>query len=145
MIRATLPSDADTPSGGFPLEAPMSSKPIRIPGPDHPIRIELNLGRVIVRLGDTVVADSRRALTLREANYPPVQYVPREDIKMALLEPSTHHSYCPYKGDASYLSVKSGGAALANAIWSYEAPYDAVAAIARHLAFYPDRFEIVAQ
>ena len=123
----------------------MSSKPIRIPGPDHPITIEPNPRRVIVRFGDTVIADSRRALTLREAHYPPVQHIPREDAEMALLEPSTHQTYCPYKGDASYLSARSGGKALANAIWSYQAPYDAVAAIAGYLAFYPDRFEISVQ
>jgi len=96
----------------------------------------------VVRLGDTVVADSRKALTLREASYPPVHYIPRADVDMALLEPSTHQTYCPYKGDASYLSVLGGDAHLASSIWSYERPYDAVAEIGDYLAFYPDRFVI---
>ena len=120
----------------------MSSRPIRIPGPDHPITIEPSSARVVVTLGDKVVADSRNALTLREASYPAVQYIPRADIDMALLEASTHQTYCPYKGDASYLSVRGGDARLANSVWSYEQPYDAVAEIADHLAFYPDRFAI---
>ena len=120
----------------------MSSKPIRIPGPDHSITIEPNPDRVLVKLGDHVVADSRNALTLREASYPAVHYIPRADADMALLEASTHQTYCPYKGDASYLSVRGGDERLANAVWSYEHPYDAVAAIADHLAFYPDRFTI---
>jgi len=122
----------------------MSSRPIRIPGPDHPIMIEPNPGRVVVKLGDKVVADSRNTLTLREASYPPVHYIPRADVDMALLEPSPHQTYCPYKGDAAYFSVRGGDARLANAVWSYENPYDAVTAIAGHLAFYPDRFTISA-
>lgn len=122
----------------------MSSKPIRIPGPDHPITIRPNAQRVVVKLGDATIADSRNALTLCEASYPPVQYIPRADVDMALLEPSTHETYCPYKGDASYLSVRGGDARLANSVWSYERPYDAVAEIADHLAFYPDRFVISA-
>jgi uncharacterized protein (DUF427 family) len=120
----------------------MSSKPIRIPGPDHPITIKPNPARVVVKLGETIIADSRNALTLREANYPPVQYIPRADVDMALLEASAHQSYCPYKGEASYLSVRGSDARLANAVWSYEHPYDPVAEIADHLAFYPDRFAI---
>ncbi len=116
----------------------MSSKPIRIPGPDHPITIEPTPGRVTVRLGDTIVADSRDALTLREASYPAVQYIPRKDVRMDLLTPSDHHTYCPYKGDASYLGTPE----LPNSVWSYEQPYDAVAEIAGHLSFYADRFEI---
>ncbi len=116
----------------------MSSKSVRIPGPDHPITIEPTPGRVIVRQGDTIIADSREALTLREANYPAVHYIPRKDANMALLTPTAHQTYCPYKGDASYLSADG----LPNAVWSYEAPYDAVAEIAGHLAFYADRFAI---
>ena len=116
----------------------MSSRPIRIPGPDHPITIERAAGRVVVKLGDHIIADSRNALTLREASYPPVYYIPRADADMTMLVPSTHQTYCPYKGDASYLSAEG----LPNSVWSYERPYDAVVAIAGHLAFYPDRFEI---
>jgi uncharacterized protein (DUF427 family) len=120
----------------------MSEKPIRIPGPDHPITITRNPGRVVVKVGGKTLADSHNALTLRESFYPPVQYIPRADVDMALLERTDHATYCPYKGDCSYFSVPSGGERLLNAIWSYEAPYDAMSAIKEHLAFYPDRFEI---
>lgn len=120
----------------------MPEKTIRIPGPDHPITVTPHPDRVVVTLGDKIVADSRNALTLREAGYPAVQYIPRADVDMARLQRTDHDSYCPYKGDASYFSVPSGGERLVNAVWSYEAPYDAVAVIKDHLAFYPDRFEI---
>jgi uncharacterized protein (DUF427 family) len=119
----------------------MSAKPIKIPGPDHPITITPNPGRVVVRVAGRIVADSRNALTLRESSYPPVQYVPRADVDMALLERTDRATYCPYKGDCSYFSVPFGG--LVNAVWSYETPYDAVNAIKDHLAFYADRVDIV--
>lgn len=120
----------------------MPEKPIKIPGPDHPITVTPNPGRIVVRLGGRIVADTRNALTLREASYPAVEYIPRADVEMALLQRTDHATYCPYKGDASYFSVPSGGAGLENAIWSYEAPYDAVVVIKDYLAFYPDRFGI---
>jgi uncharacterized protein (DUF427 family) len=118
----------------------MVSKPILIPGPDHPITITRSDAHVVVRAAGKVIADTRRALELREANYPPVLYIPREDADMALLERTAHASYCPYKGNASYYSVVGGAA---NAVWSYEAPYAAVEAIRGHLAFYPDRVEAI--
>lgn len=119
----------------------MSAKPMKIPGADHPITITPNPARVVVTFAGRTIADSRNALTLSEASYPPVQYIPRADVDMALLVPTDHATYCPYKGDASYFSVLSGG--LVNAVWSYEAPYDAVNAIKDHLAFYADRVDIV--
>ncbi len=115
------------------------TKTIKIPGPDHPISIERNPKRVLVMLGDQVIADTTDALTLREASYPAVQYIPRKDVDMAALDRSETSSYCPFKGDASYYSIPAGGARSGDAIWTYEAPYDAVAAIKDHLAFYPDR------
>ena len=123
-------------------EKPMSEKPMKIPGPDHPITVTPNPARVTVLLGGKVIADSQNALTLREAAYPPVRYIPRTDADMALLQRTDHGSYCPYKGEASYFCIETGGARLDNAVWSYEAPYDAVASIRDHLAFYPDRVEI---
>jgi uncharacterized protein (DUF427 family) len=116
-------------------------KTIKIPGPDHPITIERNPKRVVVSIGGAVLADSRDALILREARYPAVQYIPRKDADMTLLERSAHTTYCPYKGDCAYFSIPSGGERAINAIWTYEAPYDAVAAIRNHLAFYPDRVD----
>jgi len=119
----------------------MSSKTIKSPDPDHPIAIEPTRGRVTVTVAGRIIADSRKALTLREASYPGVQYIPREDVVMSLLEATDHATYCPYKGDCSYFSIPSGGARMINAVWSYEAPYDAVVRIKDHLAFYPDRVD----
>ena len=108
---------------------------------DHPIRIEPHRGRVRVHLGGRVVADTTRALTLFEASYPAVQYVPREDVDMTLFARSTHHSHCPYKGDASYYTIKAGDRTSANAAWTYESPISAVAQIAGYLAFYRNRVD----
>jgi len=119
----------------------MADKTIKIPGPDHPITIEHNPLRVVVTVGGKVIADTTAALTLREARYTPVQYIPRQDVNMAALTRSETASYCPYKGDAAYFSIPAGGARSVDAIWTYEAPYDAVAAIRDHVAFYPDRID----
>jgi uncharacterized protein (DUF427 family) len=120
-------------------------RPIKQPGPDHPITIEPNPARVVVSLAGRVIADSRNALTLREASYPPVQYIPREDVDMSLLQRTEHASYCPFKGDASYYSVPAGGERSVNAVWTYEAPFAAVAEIAGHVAFYPDRVDAISE
>jgi uncharacterized protein (DUF427 family) len=117
----------------------MQDKPIRVPGPDHPIGIEPNPARVTVTVAGTIIADTRAALTLREAAYPPIQYLPRADVDMSQLERSTHTSYCPYKGECSYYSIPAGGEASVNAVWSYEHPYPAVGRIEGYLAFYRDR------
>jgi uncharacterized protein (DUF427 family) len=119
----------------------MPDKPIKIPGPDHPISIEANLSRVVVLAGGQVIADSRAALTLREASYPPVQYIPRADVDMSALTRSEHTSYCPYKGEASYYSIPAGGDRSLNAVWTYETPFDAMAQIKDYVAFYPDRVD----
>jgi uncharacterized protein (DUF427 family) len=98
----------------------MTDKPIKIPGPDHPISIDVNPSRVLVKVGGKVIADTSDALTLREASYPPVQYIPRRDVDMAALTRSEHTTYCPYKGDASYYSIPAGGDRSRNAVWTYE-------------------------
>ena len=118
-----------------------AAKPIKIPGPDHPITIERNHARIVVSVAGRVVADTREALTLREAAYPAVQYIPRKDVDMTLLERTDHQTYCPSKGDCAYFSIPAGGARSTNAVWTYEAPYEAVASIKDHLAFYPDRVD----
>jgi uncharacterized protein (DUF427 family) len=118
-----------------------SAKPIRIPGPDHPITIEPNASRVVISVGGRVVADTKDALTLREAKYSAVQYIPRKDVDMSLLARTEHATYCPYKGDCSYYSIPSGGERSINAVWTYEAPYAAVGQIKDYLAFYPDRVD----
>ena len=121
----------------------MQTKPIKVPTPDHPISIEPNPARVIVRLAGQVIADTRAALTLREANYPAVQYVPRKDVNMELLSRTDHATYCPYKGESSYYSIPSGKERSVNSVWTYESPYPAVAALKDHLAFYPDRVDSI--
>lgn len=120
-----------------------AGKTVKIPGPDHPISIERNAKRVVVTVAGEIIADSTDALTLREANYPPVSYVPRKDVDMAKLERTTHASYCPYKGDAAYFSVSVGGERAVNAVWTYESPYSAVAQIKDHVAFYTDRVDSI--
>ena len=112
---------------------------MKIPGPDHPITIETNLSRVVVKVGGKIIADTSDALTLREASYPPVQYIPRRDVDMATLMRSEHTTYCPYKGDASYYSIPAGGDRSLNAVWTYETPFEAMAQINDCDAFYPDR------
>jgi uncharacterized protein (DUF427 family) len=112
-----------------------------LPGPDHPITIARNANRVRVIFAGQAIADTTRALTLREAGYAPVQYIPRADVVMSLLKATAHASHCPYKGDANYFSIFADGRTADNAVWSYEQPYPAMAEIAGHLAFYPNRVE----
>lgn len=119
----------------------MTDKPAKSPGPDHPISIGPNRSRVVVKVGGKIIADTSNALTLREASYPPVQYIPRRDVDMAALTRSEHTTYCPYKGDASYYSIPAGGDRSRNAVWSYETPFEAMAQIEGHMAFYPDRVD----
>jgi uncharacterized protein (DUF427 family) len=107
----------------------------------HRITIEPNPKRVRVVFNARVVADTTRALTLREATLPPVQYVPRDDADMSLLERTDHRTHCPFKSDASYFTIRADGRVAENAVWTYEEPYPGVAAIKDHLAFYPDRVD----
>jgi uncharacterized protein (DUF427 family) len=121
----------------------MATRSVKLPGPDHPIAIAPHPARVVVTVGGHVVADSRNALALREAGYPPVLYLPRDDVDLSELERTDHATYCPYKGDAAYYSVPGGGERSANAVWTYEAPYDAVSPIKDRLAFYPNRVDAI--
>jgi uncharacterized protein (DUF427 family) len=114
---------------------------MKLPGPDHPITIAPNPKRVRVVFNGRVVADTVRALTLKEASLPPVQYIPREDADMALFARTAHASYCPYKGDAGYFSLTVDGRTSENAVWTYEAPYPAMAEITGYIAFYPSRVD----
>jgi uncharacterized protein (DUF427 family) len=119
----------------------MKEKQIKLPGPDHAISIERNPARVVVSIAGHVIADTRNALTLRETDYSPVQYIPREHVDFTRLEKTDHATYCPYKGDCNYYSVPAGGEKSVNAVWTYEDPYPAVAQIKGHVAFYPDRVD----
>jgi uncharacterized protein (DUF427 family) len=116
---------------------------MKIPGPDHPITVVPNRKRVRVRFAGRVIADTARALTLSEASLPPVQYIPRDDVDMTLFTRTAHQTHCPYKGDAAYYSVAAEGRTADNAVWTYEQPYPAVAPIAGHLAFYPNRVDAI--
>ena len=120
----------------------MSDRPVLKPGPDHPITVTPTAEKITVSFGGQVIASTTQALTLQESTYPAVQYIPREDVDPSVLERSESHTYCPYKGEASYFSLKVGDTSSEDAIWTYETPYDAVAPIRDHLAFYPDRVEI---
>jgi uncharacterized protein (DUF427 family) len=120
----------------------MRLKPRLAPGKHHPITVTPTQGRVVVTRGGHTVADTTRALTLQESTYPPVQYVPIDDVDPAVLERTDHATYCPYKGDAGYYSIVTDGDRADNAVWTYEAPYDAVSEIAGHVAFYPEQVEI---
>ena len=121
------------------------SKSIKIPGADHAIAIVPSRNSVVVTVAGRVIADTARALVLREASHTPVFYIPRRDVDMALLLRSDHVTYCPYKGDCAYYSIPIGGHRSVNAAWTYEAPYTAVAAIRDHLAFYPDRVDSIVE
>ncbi len=117
--------------------------PMKLPGPDHPIAIEPNGKRVRVTFNGRVIADTTRALTMREATYQPALYIPREDTDMSLLERTEHATYCAYKGDASYYSIRVGERLAKDAVWSYERPYPAMTEIAGRLAFYRDRVDAI--
>jgi uncharacterized protein (DUF427 family) len=119
------------------------TKTIKVPGEDHPIAIEGNAHRVVVKVGGRIVADTLDALTLCEAGYAAVQYIPRKDVDMTLFERTDHVTYCPYKGNCAYYSIPAGRERSINAVWTYEAPYAAVAAIKDHVAFYPDRVDSI--
>src|SRR5436309_1933081 len=111
----------------------MADKTVLHPGPDHPITVRANPRRVIVTAGGRIVANTANALTLQEAHYPAVQYIPMADVDQSQLEPSDTESHCPYKGDASYFSIPSAGTAAQDALWVYESPYEAVAQIKNHV------------
>jgi uncharacterized protein (DUF427 family) len=121
----------------------MNGKPIKIPGPDHPITITPLKGQVTVIVAGRRVADTHEALTLKEATYPPVQYIPRKDVDWVQLQRTLHQTYCPYKGECAYYSIPAGGERSINAAWTYEAPYAAVSEIREYMAFYPDRVDAI--
>ena len=110
----------------------------------HPIVITPHAGRVRIRFAKQVVAESTRALDLKEGSMPPVLYVPREDADLAAYVPTARSTHCPFKGEARYFTLKAGEREAQNAVWSYERPLPGAAAIAGHLAFYPDQVEIEA-
>jgi len=123
----------------------MKQKQIKASGPDHPISIERNPARIVVFVAGQAIANTRNALILREAGYPPIQCIPREDVHLSQLKRTDHATYCPYKGNCNYYSIPAGEKKSVNAVWTYESPYPAVAQIKGHVAFYPDRVDEVAE
>jgi uncharacterized protein (DUF427 family) len=118
-------------------------KEIRIPGPGHPITISQAENRVRVTVAGRIVAESARALRLEEKGYPPVFYLPRNDVDLSLFARTTHYTYCPYKGDCTYYSIPTGGSRSENAVWTYERPHEAVASIKEYLSFDPSRVDAI--
>ena len=116
---------------------------MKIPGPDHLITIAPNPKRVVVTFAGRTIADTKHALALQELTYPAVQYIPRVDVDMSALERTTHGTECPYKGHANYYSLNANGRIAENAVWTYESPFDAVAPIKEHVAFYPNRVDVI--
>jgi uncharacterized protein (DUF427 family) len=122
----------------------METRTPKIPGPEHLITIRTTSERIVVRANGQVLAESTATLTLNEAGYPPVHYIPISDVDESLLRSSSTSTYCPYKGEASYYSIAGPDGEIQDAVWTYEHPYPAVGAIGGHLAFYPDKVEITA-
>jgi uncharacterized protein (DUF427 family) len=121
----------------------MTERPVRQPSAEHPITVVPTSGHVVVRIAGETVADTHKAVTLQESTYPAVQYIPLDDVDQKLLSRTDTTTYCPYKGDAGYFRVTTtAGTTVDDAIWTYEQPYPAVAAIAGHVAFYPDKAEV---
>jgi uncharacterized protein (DUF427 family) len=120
------------------------ARPHLTPGPDHPITLERSTAHVVVSSGSVVIAETDDALEMREASYQPVMYIPLDDVDRRHLRRSDHHTYCPYKGEASYYDIIDGnGTDLAAAVWYYDEPFPAVADIKAHVAFYADRVNII--
>ena len=117
---------------------------MKVPGPDHPITVTRSGKHVRVSFAGKTIADTTRALELKEASYPSVFYIPRADADMAALTKTAHHTHCPYKGDASYFTIAADSRSAENAVWSYETPFPAVGEIREHLAFYPNRVDEIA-
>nr|WP_295107201.1 DUF427 domain-containing protein [uncultured Caulobacter sp.] len=116
---------------------------MKIPDATHPITITPSADTVRVLFQGHEIADSDDVLVLKEASYPAVFYIPRDDVRMAFLKRTDKVTHCPYKGDASYFSLYRDGQLVENAVWSYEDPYAAVGSIANRLAFYPEHVEFL--
>jgi uncharacterized protein (DUF427 family) len=119
------------------------TRPHLTPGPGHPITLERSSSHVVVSSGSVVIAETHRALVMHESSYSPVHYIPLQDVDRSLLQPSDHHTYCPYKGEASYFDILHGdGTDLTNVVWYYDLPFPPVAEIKNHVAFYSDRVTV---
>lgn len=121
----------------------MTERTIKQPSATHPITIDDTAGRVVVKAGGRVVAESTSAITLREASYAPVQYIPVADVAMYMLKATSDEYYCPYKGDCTFYAMQEGGDSSLNIAWAYDDPFTAVERIRGHVAFYKDRVDSI--
>ena len=129
--------------GQFPITPDREKILTRIP--DYAVTITPYSGRVIIRHHGRVLADSSRAMRIDETKHSPVYYLPRDDVRMELLEPTELSTYCPFKGHASYWSLRLGDQLEENVVWSYESPFPEVEGLKSYLAFYGDRTELELQ
>ena len=111
--------------------------------PEHRVDLLPEAQRVRVTFGGTVIADSKAALRVEETGHGPVHYVPEKDVRLDLMKPTEHKTYCPFKGDCSYWTIEVGGRKAENAVWGYPAPYDEAVGLAGHYAFYKSRVESI--
>lgn len=120
----------------------MPGKPLHDRFPDHRVELTPHPHRAHASLGGDTIADSTRALRVLETDHAPVIYFPREDVRMERLERTDHRTFCPFKGEACYWTVRAGGRVEVNAAWSYESPFEPVAGLAGHVAYYADRVQV---
>ena len=123
----------------------MARSPAYRQHPEHRVEVQPHHLRVRVGFAGVTVADSARSLRVLESRHDPVVYVPREDVRQELLERTEHSTFCPFKGRASYYSIRVGDRVAENAIWSYEDPYDEVAPLRGCMAFYLDRVDSLSE
>jgi uncharacterized protein (DUF427 family) len=108
---------------------------------DHVLFFEDSPRRVRVMFGGEIVADSRRVKLIHEQGHLPVYYFPRSDVRMDLLEATDLTTHCPFKGDASYWSVRVSDRVAENAVWGYPEPIDSAPPLADYLAFYWNKMD----
>jgi uncharacterized protein (DUF427 family) len=120
----------------------MTMSPAFAANPGHTITISPEPRHVVVRFKGEIVADTKRALRLKEASYPSVLYIPRTDIKSEHFIETDHQTKCPFKGTARYWALTGKNGEAVNAVWGYDNPFDQVSEIDRHVAFYPNQVEI---
>ncbi len=123
----------------------MDNPVVKLPSAEYPITVNRSASHFVIVFRGRTLADTTRALILRENMLPRVVYVPREDVNLSLLRRSTKETYCPYKGTASYFEPDVGGDSGDPIAWTYEQPFAAVSTIAGHIAFYADKMDSISE
>ena len=111
--------------------------------PEHRVDLLPESRRVRVTFAGSVIADTANALRCEETGHEPVHYIPEKDVRMELLHPTGHKTYCPFKGDCSYWTIAASAKQAENAVWGYRAPYDEATGLAGHYAFYKTRVDAI--